>query len=238
MDVPNRDELEALLAGAISKNLTGELRKLMELLGDPPSLDNVPSSFWENGGKALRGAIVPILQGTYTEQAKVLVDQLTIGVDWALVNQRAIAWVSQYSFELVRGITTTTQRGLQTAITAYYRDSMTIGALRGMIAPMFGPVRAEMIATTEITRASVEGELGLVQEVERANTSIKMIARWSTNNDEKVCPICRPLNARKAAGYDGGRPYWIHPETKKRYGPPPTHPRDRCWVNWEMTVIP
>lgn len=235
-DIPNRDELEARLASAISREQAAELNKLMDLLGDPPDLNNVPASFWENGGKALRGAIAPILQDVFTNQAKVLIDQLTIGVDWALVNQAAITWASQYTFDLVKGINETTMRGLQTAISTYYHDSLTLGELRGMISGYFGPMRAEMIATTEITRASVEGELGTVQQIERDNQSVKMIASWNTNNDERVCPVCKPLNQRKASGYEKKRPYWIHPTNRLRYGPPPTHPRDRCWVNWAMTV--
>jgi hypothetical protein len=219
-DVINRDELERRLARLISREQRDELAELMRLLGDPPQLGNVPEEFWLNGGKQLRGVVVPVFQEIYLQQARELLQQFTVGVDWALVNQGAVDWSSRYAFDLVRGITDRTRAGLSDAVGAYYRDGLTIGDLEGMISQYFGPVRAEMIAVTEVTRAATEGERAVVREIERDNSSIQMVPVWQTNADDLVCEICGPRHDQEI--------------TDEFY--PPAHPRCRCWTNHEMRV--
>jgi ribosomal protein S2 len=90
--------------------------------------------------------------------------------------------------------------------------------LKDSLSSLFGPVRAEIIAITEVTRAAVEGERAMVAEV--AKQGIQMVAVWNTNNDEIVCPICAPLNQKKQGEA------WTFP--------PPAHPRCRCWLNHDF----
>ena len=140
-----------------------------------------------------------------------------IGVDWALVNEAAAEWSRQYAYDLVRGITAHTREALARAVSGFFEEALTREELVGRIGGLFGPVRAEMIAVTEVTRAAAEGQQGLVTEA--AALGIEMIDTWSTRNDELVCPICGPLHGRDADGYEPGRvPYWIHPDTGERYG--------------------
>lgn len=160
-----------------------------------------------------------------------------IGADWALVNEAASAWASQYSYDLVQGITAHTREALQHAVSGFFEEALSRDELVGRISGLFGPVRAEMIAVTEVTRAASEGQQGLVTEV--AGQGIEMVAAWSTRNDELVCPICGPLHGRDADGYEAGRvPYWIHPVSGERYGKPPAHPRCRCNDNWRLPETP
>jgi hypothetical protein len=75
-----------------------------------------------------------------------------------------------------------------------------------------------MIAVTEVTRASVEGERAQVREL--AAQGVVLVATWQTANDELVCPVCGPRNGRREGdGWDS---------------PPPAHPRCRCWLNHEV----
>jgi len=78
------------------------------------------------------------------------------------------------------------------------------------------PIRAEMIAVTEVTRAASEGEQAVAREL--ARQGIIMTPFWNTNRDELVCPICEPRNNQEIT--DGMFP--------------PAHPRCRCWVNYEL----
>ena len=73
------------------------------------------------------------------------------------------------------------------------------GELEGQIVGLFGPVRAEMIAVTEVTRAASEGQRGLANEV--AQFGILMIDAWSTRNDEVVCPICGQVFEPRSAAH-------------------------------------
>lgn len=234
MEIPNREELEAKLARALGKLQKAQLTRLLEYLGDPPRIENVPEAFWEEVGTELLSVLRPFLQSLYLTQAEmVLRANPAIGVDWALVNEGAAAWARQYTYDLVQGINVHTRRALQEAVGAFYEEGLARGELEGQIVGLFGPVRAEMIAVTEVTRAASEGQRGLANEV--AQFGILMIDAWSTRNDEVVCPICGPLHGRDADGYEGDRtPYWLHPDTGERYGPPPAHPRCRCNDNWRL----
>jgi len=212
-DIPNRPELERDLAEAIAKALGVQFDEVMQLLGDPPKLENIPAEWWESTGRELSNSMQQQMQDIYIAQAELLMKELPVGVvDWGLINTRAIEWVNKYTFELVRGITDVTRRGIQTALTAYYENgTMTISQLADSLTNLFGPVRAEMIAVTEVTRASVQGELALVNMIEMENPHIKLIATWQTANDDRVCEICAP---RDGTRYNEG---W--------YDYPPAHPR-------------
>lgn len=217
-DLASRAEWEARLARANGKLGQQALNEIMDALGDPPSAGNITPALWEKLSAAQLEVLVPVLRDIYLESAKQMLDASPIGVDWGLVNKDAIEWSQKYGFELVTGINETSRQGLQSAIGNFFSEKWTMGDLRGALEGTFGPVRAEMIAATEVTRAAVEGELSVVAGI-RAQ-GIDMVAVWATSNDEYVCPICGPLDGTKQ-GED-----WDDP--------PPVHPRCRCWVNHEF----
>ena len=217
-EIPNRDELEAQLARKLGKLSRAQMGRLLELLGDPPRVENVPPTFWDEAGKEMVAALSPFLEKVYLEQARRMLDDLPIGVDWALVNKRAVEWASRYTFDLVRGINDTTRDALQANVARYFEQGLTIGDLEDSIAGLFGPVRAEMISVTEITRASTEGERAIAAEL--AEQGIVMRPVWNTSNDELVCPICEPRNQETIEGDDY----------------PPAHPRCRCSTSHELIM--
>ena len=220
-DIPNRDELERKIARQLGKLQRGWLGRLLELLGDPPTLVGIPETFWDEIGQELERVLAPFLESIFLDQALELMSGQPVGVDWALINRAAIEWARTYTFELVRGVTAVTQQALQRAVAAYFERGQTIGDLERALSSLFSPVRAEMIAITEITRAASQGELALADELNKMG--ITMITTWSTNRDELVCPLCAPLNG-KARG-DG----WNDP--------PPRHPRCRCWLNHKLPKV-
>lgn len=73
--------------------------------------------------------------------------------------------------------------------------------------------RAEMIARTEILRASNEGAL-LIYE---ANQDVLKGFQWRATLDERVCPICGQLDGEQ----------WTF---KDEYPVPPSHARCRCAI--------
>jgi hypothetical protein len=224
-DIPNRPLLEKELAESIANALGIQFDELMGLLGDPPAIDNLPYDYWEQVEGELVGAIKPEVQAIFMSQAEQLLKELPIGVsDWGLVNTQAIEWANSYTFDLVRKLNNTTREGIRKGLEAFFQDgSMTIADLADSLTNLFGPVRAEMIAVTEVTRASVQGELALVNLIEGENPHIRMKGKWHTARDDRVCEIC---GARHDKYYgDGWTEY------------PPAHPRCRCWVNHEMEVI-
>lgn len=155
--------------------------------------------------------------------------QLSVGIDWGLVNRDVLEWVRQYNFELVSGLQDTTRQYLQTDISNWIESGEPLGKLIARLADKnrypFGAVRADMIAATEVTRAYYEGN----QRIWKASGVVEL-QEWRTAADDRVCPICRPLG-----GLDGGEPVraklgegFRHPSGEVFM--PPAHPRCRCWA--------
>jgi len=86
----------------------------------------------------------------------------------------------------------------------------------------FGPNRVENIAVTETTgAASAAGEIAVDATVGRNEED-----RWFTAEDQRVCPICAPLNGKTRSNWS-------------RFFPdgPPAHPRCRCWIEYAFEQV-
>jgi len=234
-DYANRAEREARLARALSRMGKRELDALFQIMGDPPRIENVTSEYWGELFTQWTSVLTPELESIFVESAiNMLADtQLGgIGVDWDLVNDGASRWARQYGSQLVRGIDERTRAGVNRAIGDFYEQGLNMQQLREKLNRWYGPVRAEMFATTEVTRAASQGELEIVKELQ--GEGVVMTAFWLTSNGELVCPICRPLNGRAADGGTPDRPTWTHPDTGAVYEAPPAHPRCRCGLRHEL----
>ncbi len=220
-DVPNRDDLEKELARKLGRLNRVHMARLLELLGDPPDMLNVPPEFWEEAGEELAAVIRPFAADVYLAAAQRLLDDPTmgvIGVEWGLVNQRAAEWARQYSFDLVTGINDTSRAAIREAVENFFAQQQTIGELRKKLGEIYSPVRAEMIATTEVTRAAAQGELEFQNQLSALGVQTRQV--WQTNIDERVCPICQPRHRK--------------PQGEGWTDPPPAHVRCRCWLNLEF----
>jgi hypothetical protein len=224
-----RDTLEQKLISKVGLVQRAQLGHIMELLGDPPNINNLTTEFWDTAARDLVAAIRPLLIEAQIEQAReILEDNPAIGVDWTAVNKEAVDWASKHTFDLVKGINDTSRELLQSSISSYFEQEMTIGDLEGLLTGTFGPIRAEMIAVTEVTNAASRGESEVLHQLQEQG--IEMDATWETNDDELVCDLCGPLDGKSADGFGGdGEPYWTDPDTGEPIGPPARHPRCRCW---------
>lgn len=226
-DFPDRAAFEKKLASSVGSRFSAALQKLSDVLGDPPSMDNVPNDLWDEIGADLVDEMEPQLAQTYANSAVHLGNdlrnryQVEVGrsVDWKLVNKSAAEWAKQYTYELVKGIDATSRDRLSGAISSFFEDQLSMGDLRDLIGSIFDPERAARIATTEITRAAVEGELNTVNWIEE-DSDIRMVPTWATSEDEHVCDICDPRDGTTAE--EGG---WMDDY-------PPAHVSCRCWINW------
>jgi len=220
MDVINRDQLERKLARIISSSQRKELDKLLLMLGDPPDINNVPSTYWVNGWKDLSKQVEPVLMVIFIQQAEALMDDIVIGVDWGLVNTAAANWAREHSEAVLKRLFDVTYQGLTETIPKFYELGWNLGDLQSALERWYSPVRAEMIAITETTRAAVEGEKALVKLLKQEN-GIEMIPIWKTAKDERVCPLCGPRHNQ--------------PITDGVY--PPLHPRCRCYTVHEFPKV-
>lgn len=144
-----------------------------------------------------------------------------IAVDWALANNVAADWALSYAFGLVRDITDTTRQRLQTEIAAFIQNQETLPELTARLNDVFGASRAELISTTEVTRAFAQGNLTAWRE-----SGVTEGKRWNTANDEIVqeCPVCWPLHETVIPLDDEFETILGNIEG------PPAHTRCRCWL--------
>ncbi len=233
-ELASRQDWEAAIRREFSTWGKKRVEQLLKLLGNPPNPDNVPAVFWRAAGKELRDRFEPILKDIYLDAATQMIGESPIAVDWSLTNSRAATWASTYSFRLVKNIEATTQQRMQDIFTGFFRDKgTTVADLRRMIASevsdlevrlrdgttrlMTSTERARLIATTEVTRAAVEGERQVIKQIEDAG--IEMVAIWETQKDIKVCAICAPRQGKERG--DG----WTDD--------PPAHPGCFCDLRWQ-----
>jgi hypothetical protein len=215
-EVADRDEKEKAYARLMAKLLKAYGGRLLEKLGDPPDLANLPADFWDEEAKTLVKALSPFGRTVYLDAARQLLKEAPIQIDWDVINERAVDWSQTYTFELVKGLNETTRETVQRAIGDFFEQGMTRADLEEQLVGVFGPVRAEMIAVTEVTRAASKGEQELAKQL--AEAGIEMTPIWQTNADELVCELCGPKHDK--------------PITDDMF--PPEHPRCRCWVNYEL----
>lgn len=147
----------------------------------------------------------------------VAVNQLEnvgFGFDWTLVNTDARNWAASYAGELIRNIEQTTVNSVRQSVSRWIDNGEPLQALIDDLRPTFGAQRAELIASTEVTRAFAEGSTrayqasGVVSEIE-----------WQTARDERVCPVCGPRHGKRST---------LAAREVDGIGIP-AHPRCRCW---------
>jgi len=214
--VIDRFEIERKLGRVLSREMQAELEKLMEYLGDPPELNNVPPTYWRNGWKQIQNKVEPILVGAFVQSALDVADGIGIGVDWDLVNTDAANWARNNLAKTLERMFQRTYEGVGELVPRYFEEQWSRADLAQRLERYYSPVRAEMIAVTETTRAVVEGEKAAVDRLADV-TGRRMVPVWLTMNDERVCPICGPRHKQMI--------------TDGMY--PPAHPRCRCQVAYE-----
>lgn len=212
----DRNEIEKKLSRVLSKGLQGELDKLMGYLGDPPDLNNVPSTYWTSGWKDIQREVEPILVDSYVESALALSGGIGVGVEWDLINTTASNWARTNLSDLLQKIFNKNYEHVNELIPRYFEDGWSIKDLTRELSRYYSPVRAEMIAVTETTRSVVQGEQSAVWQMQK-ESGLHMVPFWLTARDDRVCPICGPRHKQQIIGSDF----------------PPAHPRCRCGVAYE-----
>lgn len=167
---------------------------------------------------ALQETLLELLTGaasTGTEFAIAeLEDRVAAGFAWDQAHRQAMDWAQAYQFNLVSQIDASTQRFLSAQVTEWMESGEPLGELASRLSWAFGPERAEVIAQTEATRGFAQGALASYR-----TSGVVGAVEWYTVADDRVCPICGPLNGMTSdlqypdfGGLDG----------------PPAHPKCRC----------
>ena len=218
MDVNDRDKKERDIARRLARVFGDHHEEIMELLGDPPSLMNVPEDYWQRYNVDIRTALSVPMNEIFFEQFTAQLEEFGLSFDDSTGSDEALNFIEKYTFELVKGIENTTREAIRKEVQYFIQNGdMTIQDLAERLYRYYSPVRAQMIAITETTRAAAQGELETIAKLHE-QYGLEFEAVWQTANDERVCIICGPKHGKVI--------------TDGEY--PPAHPNCRCWVNHRL----
>lgn len=145
--------------------------------------------------------------------------------EFANAKRKASTWAALHAGEMFRLIDETTGKAVRDAIATFIdTPGMTIADVVNLLP--FEESRATSIAVTEITNAYAEGQIQAGAELRDEFPGMAVRKTWFTNNDDRVCEICGPMEGQEVdldgefLGGDG-----------ERYQEPPAHINCRCWID-------
>lgn len=156
----------------------------------------------------------------------LLTSMVTLEIDINAVNKEALTAIQKYAFDLIKDLTATTREVLQSVISEFITTpGMTLGDVIERLP--YSESRAALIATTEITRAYAEGQRIAGEATAEAWPDVPVTKMWHTNMDDRVCPICAPLD---------GAVVDIDEDFDPEFELPPAHPACRCWISYRTNI--
>lgn len=203
-----RDELERKLSRLILAVDRSYLRVLEN------SGTRVPFDYWIAYENDLRKEIsIPLRQ--YIEQSFTTYSDYVNFIDTAGAVEDIDTAMTRAISDVAGSITRNTRAKLDALIAQGLSEEEIIDS----IALRFSSGHADQVAITEITRAEAQFSEALSSRLAEQNVTTQI--RWLTAEDERVCPICFPLDHKLKK--DGG---WI--SKGELISGPPAHPNCRC----------
>lgn len=159
-------------------------------------------------------------------------EDINLTLDYTTTNTEAAEWARKYGYDLVKKIDDQTRAALQQAVSAFVETpGMTIGQVMDMLP--FDEERALRVAVTEITRAYGRGQQMAGEALAAEFPDVKVVKKWFTNQDDKVCELCGPLGNGDWIPIDD--PFY-EPEDDYQDGNPPRHVNCRCWIQTSTEI--
>lgn len=177
---------------------------------------------WADLDAQMKAALEPVLKEIMLSNMDTAMEQVGVALGDGVAATSSSEWAKQYAGALIKSVSTVTQKLTQDTISTYLATSdMTLGDVVAALAPAFGATRAEAIAITEVTNASSAGMTSYQTEV--AKLGVKTVRISNTNEDDKVCPICAPLDGKPESEWpNADGPAW--------------HPRCRCFLSLQVVI--
>jgi len=143
-------------------------------------------------------------------------------IDLTGVNAEAARIAATEAGRLVEQLDETTTKALRKTLTQFVENpGMTVGDVIGSLKYTLGPDRALTVAVTEITNVYAKATQIAGEELAHLHPGVPVVKIWYTNRDDRVCPVCGPLEGKEVGinEYFDGNIY-----------NPPAHTRCRCWT--------
>ena len=140
MQVSNRSKKERDLVRRLSRVFGDQFEEVMDILGDPPNLANLPADYWDKYEKEIRTALSVPINEVFFEQFTEQMAEFGLTFDDSLGSAEALDFVQKYMFDLVGGITDTTRNALQKEVAAFLQNGdMTIQDLAQRLYRYYSP---------------------------------------------------------------------------------------------------
>lgn len=190
-----------------------ELEKQRKRINTNP--DNVfMDAFWNNELLLLTPLFVPVFEKIIAQGAQLSIANMGTAFVDIEVFRNAAHFAEQYSYNLIKNINNTTRDKVSALIQQHILEDLPLSDIEEQLTPIFGSVRASLIAVTESTRAYNHGALLISEQL--ANEGILNMPYWYTVNDSHVCEGC-------LANHD-------QPKNTTWSDPPPLHTGCRCFI--------
>lgn len=146
--------------------------------------------FWQDEEGELWDAMMSIIIDAHTDGVTGGVSALPSNIrpltDFDFVNQAALDFARNYRYTQIKGITDTTRKQTQQAISTWIQSGDSLDSLDTALSKIYdNENRASQIAATEVTRAFAQGNMDAWE-----STGVVEGGTWMTSRDEAVCPIC------------------------------------------------
>lgn len=210
-EIANRNQVDTLATTRLSALFSRQGQRLVGF-GDrtPSSGAAAPPGEWQRQEDELAALLLLLMDDVFQAGASSVLD---VGRQQQL-SAPSESTLRHASREYARRMAT----DLAKQGTANTRQYLADG---GTLDVAFGRDRAESLAVTEITRARVAGERAVIDEIEKRGAVV--LTFWRTEQDAKVCPICRPLDGADQYRWEQDFP-----------AGPPAHPRCRCELEYQV----
>lgn len=204
---PALTELSAAAEPALDALYAAQARRVIGKLKRQQPID------WKAERAAVVTAIRPVLIDVVTVAAEdALAAAGAPAVDWALINQAALAVAEQRAAAFAAESVATTKSQVARLVAAGIRERLPQKLLLSQVAQTLGR-RAAYDAVTEITRVYALGN----QRAWQRSKVVKAMG-WQTARDDRVCPVCGPRHGSRL-DLDSA------PDAL-----PPAHGKCRCWL--------
>ena len=193
MELPNRRELDAKVAKALSRLSSQHRRELVKLLGNPPSIDNVPAAFWDRVQQDTEEKLAALLLLIY------FASSTHHGLDRSAAAELADKFAARRAADVAEKYTATSRERTENYSREWAERAKATGEpiprteVAERTVSVFGPERSAKVAVTEVTVAQTEGGETAAKKLKIASTEDK----WKTNphlSRSGPCPTCSPLH--------------------------------------------
>lgn len=210
LQTPEREKYEERIKRDIGSLRASQRLALMDMLGDPPSLDNVPAEFWEQAKEDEKDGLAVILVALFRDRARDVAEEHGLEIDETLVSMSADRFARERAAWTIERSQASIQNRLAAKIGAGkdLNEDEVSQSVEGNVGT---------IAVTETTQGLSTGVLFAAGAALEMNRRLLMIWRLSPC---KHCALCPMLNMTI-------QDFW------RRVIPagPPVHPHCKCWLD-------